>query len=301
MFYQSFGLGGWLERGVLLAATTAALLLSASALMSGQALPTFVELIGPRHGRTRSLPTMMLGFTLIVITLIATETALNLVFDARWRDFPFASLTMAAVPIWILASLNRPKSGPRPIAEAVFTGLFVIAAIYIAFNEGADNWQALWTAAAYVLFGATLWRAALLALGVTAFAAWSIGARLALAARTARIVEVLAALELAAYAVIVIAFDQRFLVAIANYAPAVAFLAVSFLVAYRRQRSRPLLTGLAGLLLTAAAAVVQRQRIALHPTLFNHNALYHAIQMVAFVLIFQAGRYVVATPAAAER
>jgi hypothetical protein len=151
------------------------------------------------------------------------------------------------------------------------------------------------------LAGATLWRAALLALGVTAFAAWSIGARLALTARTARIVEALAALELAAYAVIVIAFDQRFLVAIANYAPAVAFLAVSFLVAYRRHRSRPLLTGLAGLLLTAAAAVVQRQRIALHPTLFNHNALYHAIQMVAFVLIFQAGRYVVATPAAAER
>jgi hypothetical protein len=159
MFYPSFGLGGWLERGVLLAATTAALLLSAGALMSGQPLPTFVELIGPRHGRTRSLPTTMLGFTLIVIILIATETALSLVFDARWRDFPFASLTMAVVPIWILASLNRPKSGPRPIAEAVFTGLFAMAAIYIACNEGADNWQALWTAAAYLLLGATLWRA----------------------------------------------------------------------------------------------------------------------------------------------
>ena len=101
----------------------------------------------------------MLGFTLTVTTLIAAETALGLVFDPRWRDFPFASLTMAVVPIWILASLNRPKSGVRPIAEAVFTGLFVMTAIYIAFNEGADNWQALWTAAAYVLLGATLWRA----------------------------------------------------------------------------------------------------------------------------------------------
>lgn len=167
MFYQSFGLGGWLERGVLLAATTAALLLSAVALMSGQALPAFVELIGPRQGRTRSLPTMMLGFTLIVITLIAAETALSLVFDARWRDFPFASLTMAAVPVWILAGLNRPKSGSRPIAEAVFTGLFVMTAIYIACNEGADNWQALWTAAAYILLGATLWRARAVAVAGT--------------------------------------------------------------------------------------------------------------------------------------
>src|SRR6266851_2358352 len=120
------------------------------------------------------------------------------------------------------------------------------------------------------LAGAALWRAALLALGVTAFA------------------------------VIVIAFDQRFLVAIANYAPAVAFLALSFLAAYRRYGGRPLMAGLAGLLLTAAAAVVQRRPIALHPTLFNHNALYHAIQMVAFVLIFQAGRYVITAPAAAE-
>lgn len=149
--------------------------------------------------------------------------------------------------------------------------------------------------------GAALWRVALVALGVTAFAAWSIGARLAFSRRTAQIVQALAGLELAAYAVIVIAFDQRFLVAIVNYAPAVAFLALSFLVAYRRHGGRPLLTGLAGLVLTAVAAVVQRQKIALHPTLFNHNALYHAIQMVAFVLIFRAGRYVLAAPATAER
>ena len=40
----------------------------------------------------------ILGVTLIVTTVIATQTALGLVFDARWRDFPFAALTMAVVP-----------------------------------------------------------------------------------------------------------------------------------------------------------------------------------------------------------
>jgi exo-beta-1,3-glucanase (GH17 family) len=158
MFYQSYGLFGWLGRGLLLAAAIAAPLLASHALMSGRALPTFLELIGPSESRTRSLPTMALGFTLTVTTLVAAETALGLVFDPRWRDFAFAPLTMAVVPFWILTLLNGPKSGTRPIAESVFAGMFAVAALYIAFNEGANNWQALWTSAAYILLGKTLWR-----------------------------------------------------------------------------------------------------------------------------------------------
>jgi hypothetical protein len=96
---------------------------------------------------------------LIVTTLIATKTALALVFDPRWRDFPFASLTMAAVPFFTLALLNRPTSGMRPIAETVFAALFAAIGLYAAFNEGFDNWQALWTSAAYFLLGATFWQA----------------------------------------------------------------------------------------------------------------------------------------------
>ena len=52
---------------------------------------------------------MALGFTLIVTTLMAVVTALTLVFDARWRDFPFAALTMAVVPLWMLTLLNPSK------------------------------------------------------------------------------------------------------------------------------------------------------------------------------------------------
>ena len=77
-----------------------------------------------------------------VTTLLAAETALGLLFDPRWRDFPFASLTMAAVPFFTLALLNRPISGRRPIAETVFAALFVAIGLYATFNEGFDNWQA---------------------------------------------------------------------------------------------------------------------------------------------------------------
>jgi exo-beta-1,3-glucanase (GH17 family) len=157
--YESDGFGGWLVQGLLLASGIAAPLLSSGALMSGRALPAFVELIGPREGRTSSLATMVLGFTLIVTTLIAADIALGLVFDPRWRDFPFAGLTMAAVPLSALTLLNRPKSGARPIVESVFAGLFAAAALYILFNEGFRNWQALWTSAACFLLGTTLSRA----------------------------------------------------------------------------------------------------------------------------------------------
>ncbi len=168
VFYESYGFGSWLMRGLLLAAGTAAPLLAANAAMSDRALPTFPELIGPRDTSTRSFPTMFLGLTLLVTALIATESALALVFDPRWRDFPFAALTMVAIPFWTLTLLNRPRSATRPIAEAVFASLFASTAIYLAFNEGFQNWQALWTAAAYLLLGATLWQTRTVAVAGTA-------------------------------------------------------------------------------------------------------------------------------------
>jgi glucan 1,3-beta-glucosidase len=102
---------------------------------------------------------MLLGAALVVTTLIGAETALGFVFDPRYRDFPFAALTMAVVPFATLMLLNRPQVGVRPIAEAVFAGLLAGAAFYTVFNEGPDNWQSLWTCAVYFLLAVTLWRA----------------------------------------------------------------------------------------------------------------------------------------------
>jgi glucan 1,3-beta-glucosidase len=158
MYYESYGLGGTLQWGALLAAAMAAPLLAAHALVSGRPLPTFLELLGPREFRRGSLLTVLLGLSLIVTTLIAAETALGFTFDPRYRDFPFASLTMAVVPYALLTLLNRPQEGARPIAESVFAGLFVVAGLYTGFNEGPANWQSLWTCAMYFLLALTLWR-----------------------------------------------------------------------------------------------------------------------------------------------
>jgi exo-beta-1,3-glucanase (GH17 family) len=159
MFYESDGAGGWLLWGSLLLATTAAPVFSANALMSGRALPAFLELVGPKDCRTRSVPAIMHGSVLIVTTVIGTATALGLVFDPRFIDFPFAALTVAAVPFAAVTLLNPVQKGIRPMAESLFAGVFLGAAIYVGLNEGPANWQSLWTCAAYMLLAFTLWRA----------------------------------------------------------------------------------------------------------------------------------------------
>ncbi|KIZ46495.1 MULTISPECIES: beta-1,6-glucan synthase [Rhodopseudomonas] len=159
LLHESYTTGGWVQWTLLLASGIVTPLLGAHALMAGRSLPTFLELIGPREGRGGSVLTYALGLALMVTTLIAAETALGFVFDPRYRDFPFAALTMAVLPLFSLMVLNRPQNGVRPIAEAAFAGLFLVAAVYIGFNEGPKNWQSLWTCAIYVALGITLWRA----------------------------------------------------------------------------------------------------------------------------------------------
>jgi exo-beta-1,3-glucanase (GH17 family) len=159
MFYESYGIGGWLKWGALLSAAIASPILCANAQMMGRSLPTFLELLGPRDDKTRSAMTILLGLVLAITAVIAGETALGFSFDPRYRDFPYASLTMAVVPFMGLMVWNRPQAGARPIAEAVFAGLLAMAAVYVGLNEGRDNWQSMWTCAMYLLFALTLWRA----------------------------------------------------------------------------------------------------------------------------------------------
>ncbi len=159
MYYESYGIGGWLFWGSLLAAGIVSPLFGTHVLMSGRGLPTFLELLGPADYRGRSWMASILGLALAITTVIGADTAIGLTFDPRYKDFPYAALTMAVVPFALLSLLNRPKEGRRPIAEATFAALLVITAVYTFFNEGSNNWQSVWTCVIYVLLAATLWRA----------------------------------------------------------------------------------------------------------------------------------------------
>ncbi|MGH6642764.1 MAG: glycosyl hydrolase family 17 protein, partial [Bradyrhizobium sp.] len=153
--YENYGVAGMFNQGMLLTAAIVLPLLCANALMAGRPLPTFRELLGARENWPQSLLALVLGFVLLATAVITVEIALGLVFDPRSRDFPFASLTMAAVPVCLVALLCRRDAGA--MAEAVFAGLLVAAALFLVVNEGTHNWQSLWTAAAFTVFGAALW------------------------------------------------------------------------------------------------------------------------------------------------
>ena len=134
---------------------------------------------------------------------------------------------------------------------------------------------------------AALWRATLLAIGVTAFMAWRIGAGIALPSAPGRVVSGAAALLFGVYAWVVLLLDQSFRVAVLHYLPAVVFMMLCLALAARRRRGGGLAGAAGGLAITLAAAVLQQMRVGIHPVHFDHNALYHVIEMAALVLVYR--------------
>ncbi len=138
--------------------------------------------------------------------------------------------------------------------------------------------------------GVVLWRAALVSIGVAALSAWMIGARMLFSPPTAQTIQVAATGVFVVYATVIVAVNDSFWVAVANYLPVTVFLMVAFVAAYRSTRQPAMAIGIAGLALTVVAALVQQFHVGLHPRYFNHNALYHAIQAVALFMIFWTAR-----------
>jgi hypothetical protein len=135
---------------------------------------------------------------------------------------------------------------------------------------------------------AILWPAAVLSILVTSTATWTLGAILQLSKRPAILVRRLALVQLAIFAIVVLFVTSKFYVAIVAYLPSTLFLLYALVAAYRRQPRKPVRSGIIGLALTLAGAAVQQLRIGIHPLYFNHNAVYHVIQMLAFWMIFLA-------------
>lgn len=135
-----------------------------------------------------------------------------------------------------------------------------------------------------------LWQATLLAILVTALAAWNIGAGLLLTERNATVVRRFTILQLVIFSFVVMFVKPEFYIAISAYLPATLFLLIGLIVGYRSRRLPALRWGIAGLGLTFLAAAVQRLNIAIHPHYFDHNALYHVIQGAGLWMIFLGAR-----------
>jgi hypothetical protein len=142
--------------------------------------------------------------------------------------------------------------------------------------------------------GRVLWKLSMLAIGLTAMAAWLIGAHLLFDHHRHALLFGFAASLTAAYAAVIVFVTDAFWVAVACYLPAAVFLLGGFLRAAVRGNASWARLGACGLFLSFVAAAIQQFRIAPHPVYFNHNALYHLVQAVALALLFMASRSLLA-------
>lgn len=162
-------------------------------------------------------------------------------------------------------------------------------------NRGAERSRRWWSRAFVALavgafLGGTwhglvqseaLWTATLIAVGVASSAMMIATAFATLPARGRSTVIGVAAAMLVVYAGWVIV-DERFIVVLAD--TAVAFAVVAALHLWKW--NGPILAGVA---VSLVAAAVQASGLALHPH-FNHNDLYHVIQIAAMVLFYRGAR-----------
>lgn len=156
---QSLGIPGWVRGGTMFALAIVCPLAAAAAIMRRRSAPAFGSVLTRHPAAFDCRLAPALGFLLIAATLLTVLVALGLVFDPRYKDFPYAPLTAAIVPFFVLALFNAPSNGGRALAEQVMAGALALSLIYVAFNESFANWQSLWLCGLFALLAFTLSRA----------------------------------------------------------------------------------------------------------------------------------------------
>jgi exo-beta-1,3-glucanase (GH17 family) len=163
---ESLTAGDWLRSLTMAGLAVAAPLIGAAALVRTERVPAFARILGPASLRARGHLSLALGLALILLCAIAVQVALGLVFDPRYKDFPFAPLTAAVIPYLVLVLVgpwarkpeDRKAVGSRGMAETMLAALLGGAAVYIVLSEGFANWQAVWLAAVFLTLATVLWR-----------------------------------------------------------------------------------------------------------------------------------------------
>jgi exo-beta-1,3-glucanase (GH17 family) len=155
---ESLGVGGWLRSLAQCAAAVAAGPLAAVALIAARPVGRFSYLLGDARAASRDPIMLALTGTLIAVTVLALMAALGLTFDPRYKDFPFAPLTGAVIPFFVLSIAGAYSKGRRGAAEIASAAVLVICAVYIAINVSLANWQSMWFSGLLVLLAITLLR-----------------------------------------------------------------------------------------------------------------------------------------------
>ncbi len=189
----------------------------------------------------------------------------------------------------------------------VLASVFAVALFRLARVERQDSVR-LWAAALgatalAAAFGGTfhgltlilgdlartvLWKATVYSTGLASFFLLSAAIMASVAGQFRRSLLAMAALKLAVYALWMATHDD-FRYVVYDYAPTLVGVLILQLATARARGTAGARWIVSGILLLFAAAGIQRTGLALHQH-FNHNDLYHIVQMAAVYLLYRGGR-----------
>jgi exo-beta-1,3-glucanase (GH17 family) len=155
---ESLGLGMWVRSLALVAAAVASPVVASAAIMAAAPMPPLSSVLSLERLRRSDRLAAALGLIVAATLVLSLQVALGLVFDPRYKDFPFAPLTAAIVPLAVHGLAIGRGPGRRHAAETAAAVLLAVSAIYIVPNEGVANWQSLWLCAAFAALALTLFR-----------------------------------------------------------------------------------------------------------------------------------------------
>jgi hypothetical protein len=176
---------------------------------------------------------------------------------------------LAAVTAWLCVRLARNRQSQK---SRTFWALAFAAVALAAFLGG--TWHGF-------LQGDLLWKATLLTAGGASFAMLAGSAFAVLSGVPRAVLLVLASVKFLVYAAVILSCDEFIFVVIDS---GIAFALVAALHLWRLNAWI-----VAGVAVSVLGALVQASGLALHRH-FNHNDLYHVIQVAAMFLLYRGAR-----------
>jgi uncharacterized protein DUF6962 len=188
---------------------------------------------------------------------------------------------LAGVTAWLAWSLFRAREGQR--ARALWALAFAALALAAALGGTWHGFAPSFAAIAVVL----VWKATVLCVGVGSFGMLAGSAMSTTAGNARKALLAVAAAKLAVYSAWMVGHSEYIYVIADTGAALILVAALHLRSAPRDSASRWILAGVG---VSVLAAGVQASGFALHRN-FNHNDVYHVIQIVAMILFYAgAGR-----------
>jgi hypothetical protein len=216
-----------------------------------------------------------------VVAAIATLAAVTLRATGGRPAEPMTFATDLLLALVAAVFAVRLAASPPGRARAAWASAFAALAVAAALGGAAH-------ALAPLRDTRLLWTATLWALGVASFGLLLGGCSLVLSAGAARWAAVALGIKLG-FTLRRAASDGDFRWAVLDYGTALLLLLLLAALAWRRQRALWAPWAAGGIAVSLVAAALQQAGWDPHRH-FNHNDLYHLVQMVGLWLLYRAGR-----------